>query len=123
MAFGHGGIFNALTGKVFRNCEIARYAWPCAPSLQTVSASMPAAVAGRACCGRASLLRVVEWQAFELPAASATELEGRGPERLHTHPAKAQALAEAKTNPFNKHPQNQGPSRHADTRHTPKSKF
>ena len=39
MAFGHGGIFNALTGKVFRNCEIARYAWPCAPSLQTVSVS------------------------------------------------------------------------------------
>ena len=40
MAFGHGGIFNALTGKVFRNCEIARYAWPCAPSLQTTSASI-----------------------------------------------------------------------------------
>ena len=51
MAFGHGGIFNALTGKVFRNCEIARYAWPCAPSLQAVSAS--------SCCGRASLLRGV----------------------------------------------------------------
>ena len=98
MAFGHGGIFNALTGKVFRNCEIARYAWPCAPSPQTVSASYAS------CCGRASLLRGVEWQAFELPAASATELEGRGPERLHTHPAKAQALAETKTNPFNKHP-------------------
>jgi broad specificity phosphatase PhoE len=28
IVFGHGGIFNALLGKVFRNCEVGRYAWP-----------------------------------------------------------------------------------------------